>query len=261
MAVEGEACARQQDYLEGGGLIVWMGNEDLELVRGPGEVRRRYLDFLASQMAPGYRSHLSRYRRALKARNLLLKERRPDEEQVAAYTALLIEHGEALQRVRADLVAGLGEPVAEAHRRVSGAREEVALTYQPSGGPDLAAAFTQARAREWRQRQTVVGPHRDEMVLQLNGLSASDFGSEGQQRTLALALKLGQGRLLESLGTRKPVFLIDDVFGELDPARRNALLAELPEGSQKLITTTSVAWLDEAVLQPCLYQVIGGGVC
>jgi DNA replication and repair protein RecF len=259
--IEGEPCPSQSAYLEGGGLLVWMGNEDLELVRGPGEVRRRYLDFVASQMTPGYRRDLSRYRRALKARNLLLKERQPDEAQIAAYTAILVEHGEAMQSARATLVDGLAIPVAKAHRRVSGQREEVTISYQPSGEVgNLAAAFEQAHEREWRQRQTVVGPHRDDLLLNINGLKASDFGSEGQQRTLALALKLGQGSLLESLGTRAPIFLIDDIFGELDPARRNALMAELPKGAQKLITTTSVAWLEEAELQPRIYRMAGGVV-
>ena len=155
----------------------------------------------------------------------------------------------------------LRERVAEAHRSVSGQREEVTMSYQPSGEVGmLAASFAQAWERERNQRQTVVGPHRDDLLLNINGLKAADFGSEGQQRTLALALKLGQGAVLESLGTRRPIFLIDDVFGELDTARRNALMVALPAASQKLITTTSLSWLDGAELQPKIYGVANGEV-
>jgi len=244
MRVDGEECGSQGDYLQGGGLIVWMGNEDSELVRGPGEVRRRYLDFLGAQLGAEYRRDWSRYRRALKARNLLLKERRVDEAQVAAYTALLIEHGEGIQRQRALMVELLREPVAAAQVEVSGRKEAVDLGYEPTGGYDLEAAFAQAAEQERRVRQTVVGPHRDDLLLGLNGLNAAQFGSEGQQRTLAVALKLAQGKVLHGETGRVPVYLIDDVFGELDAARRNALMGALPAGAQRLITTTSLDWLE-----------------
>jgi DNA replication and repair protein RecF len=94
-------------------------------------------------------------------------------------------------------------------------------------------------------RQCVVGPHRDDLSLRLHGMAASDFASEGQQRTLALALKLAQGKLLEQLGGKLPIYLMDDIFGELDPGRRNALMSHLPEKAQKWITTTTLDWLHE----------------
>ena len=245
LRVDGEDCGAQGDYLREGGLIVWMGNEDLELVRGPGEVRRRYLDFLGTQLTMSYRRDLARYRRALKARNLLLKDRVPDEIQIGAYTALLIEHGEAIQRQRGLMVELLREPVDASQVAVSGRQEKVELGYEPAGGYDLEAAFAQAAEQERRVRQTVVGPHRDDLELGLNGLSAAQFGSEGQQRTLAVALKLAQGKVLEAEMGKVPVYLIDDVFGELDKGRRNALLAALPSGAQRLITTTSMDWMED----------------
>jgi DNA replication and repair protein RecF len=245
MRAGGEECGSQGDYLAAGGLLVWMGNEDLDLVRGPGEGRRRYLDFLGSQLGLDYRRDLSRYRRALKARNLLLKDRHPDEGQIAAYTALLVQHGDAIQRQRALMVELLRDPVCEAQKGVSGRAESVELSYEPAGGFDLQAAFSQAFDQERRVRQTVVGPHRDDLRLGLNGLSAAQFGSEGQQRTLAIALKIAQGEVLTAETGAVPVYLIDDVFGELDPVRRNALMGALPESAQRLITTTSLNWLDE----------------
>ena len=258
MKVQGEPVEGQGDYLASGGLLVWMGNEDLELVRGPGEVRRRFLDFAATQLDPAYRRHLARYKRALKSRNLLLRERLLDEGQIAAYTGLLVEHGTALQATRERLVDQLSAPVSEAQTVVSGKRETVTLSYRPAGSLDLEAAFAQAAERERRQGKTVVGPHRDDVELLLNGLSASDFGSEGQQRTLALALKLGQGQLLERELGRSPVYLIDDVFGELDTLRRNALMECLPKGAQQLITTTNLDWLGQEL--PPLFRVSEGTV-
>jgi DNA replication and repair protein RecF len=103
----------------------------------------------------------------------------------------------------------------------------------------------QAKERETRMRQAVVGPHRDEMDVRLHGMPAADFASEGQQRTIALALKLAQGKLLEQRCGKAPIYLMDDIFGELDPGRRNALMNHLPPLAQKWITTTHLDWLKE----------------
>ena len=245
LKVDGEPRDSQGDYLADGGLVVWMGNEDLELVRGPGEIRRRYLDFLGSQLDPGYRRAWSRYKRALQAKNLLLKESRPRDAEIASYEEILIEHGTELTASRAKLVAALEPLAASAQAAVSGKSEPLTLTYQPAGGSDLRHALEQVRERERKTRQSVVGPHRDDVVLKLHGLAAGDFASEGQQRTLALALKLAQGELLQQLGGKLPVYLMDDIFGELDPGRRNALMNHLPADAQKWITTTSLAWMTE----------------
>lgn len=258
MRVNDEIIDSQGEYLASGGLLVWMGNEDLELVRGPGEVRRKFLDFAAVQLNPAYRRHLARYRRALRARNLLLRERRLDEGQIAAYTSVLVENGEHLQVMRKSLVEKLAEPVARAQEAVSGRRESIVLDYRAAGDGDLGAAFEKEAERERRQGKTIVGPHRDDVVFELDGLAASDFGSEGQQRTLALALKLAQGQLLEQERGRPPIYLIDDIFGELDTGRRNALMECLPADAQQLITTTSLAWLGR--VSPPLFRVKNGTV-
>ena len=243
-----ETCPSQTRYLEDGGLVVWMGNEDLELVRGPGEGRRRYLDFLGAQLDPAYRRSWSRYRRALRAKNLLLKESRPRDAEILSYEKILIEHGSVLMETRARLIAELAPLAAEAQRVVSGRDEPLTLHYLPASGPDLRESIRQARERETRLRQSVVGPHRDELDLRIHGMPAADFASEGQQRTLALALKLAQGTLLERRGGKLPIYLMDDIFGELDPSRRNALMNHLPPLAQKWITTTNMDWLQETSL-------------
>ena len=156
------------------------------------------------------------------------------------------------------MVDRLGAPVAEAHAAVGGSEEVIGLEYRPAGEGSLREAYEQAAERERRQGQTVVGPHRDDVKITLNQLVAGDFGSEGQQRTLALALKLGQGRLLGAERDREPIYLIDDIFGELDPGRRNRLMESLPAGAQKLITTTSLDWLEG--LAPAVFEVVAGRI-
>ena len=245
LRVDDEPRPRQAGYLEDGGLVVWMGNEDLELVRGPGEGRRRYLDFLGAQIDPGYRRSWSRYRRALKAKNLLLKEGRPRDAEILSYEEILVEHGTVLMETRARLVEELAPLAAEAQCAVSGKAESLILRYLPASGPDLRESMRQAKDREIRMRQAVVGPHRDDLDLRLHGMPASEFASEGQQRTLALALKLAQGKVLEQRTGKLPIYLMDDIFGELDPGRRNALMNHLPVLAQKWITTTHLDWLRE----------------
>lgn len=257
-----ESFPSQTRYLEDGGLVVWMGNEDLELVRGPGEGRRRYLDFLGAQLDPAYRRAWSRYRRALRAKNLLLKESRPRDAEIHSYEEILVEHGTVLMENRARLIAELAPLAANAQSAVSGKNEPLTLHYLPASGPDLRESMLAARERETRLRQAVVGPHRDELDLRIHGMPAAEFASEGQQRTLALALKLAQGTLLERRGGKLPVYLMDDIFGELDPGRRNALMNHLPPLAQKWITTTNLDWLKETpeVLEISRFTVKDGKV-
>jgi len=260
--VGGEARSSQGRYLEDGGLLVWMGNEDLELVRGGGEARRRFLDFIGSQAEPDYRRSLHRYRRALKAKNLLLKDERTRPEEIESYEAVMTAAAAVLRRVRRDLMGRLGPLAADCQREIAGRGEDLAMTLEVSGGEDFPAALARARTRERQQRRTLVGPHRDEIGLTVNGLAAGAFASEGQQRTLALALKLAQGRLLAALRGTQPLWLIDDIFGELDVSRRHALLGALPDDAQKWITTTQLHWLDESSGPFDLprFEVVGGRV-
>jgi DNA replication and repair protein RecF len=242
LTVEGEKRPSRTGYLADGGLIVWMGNEDLSLIRGPGEARRHFLDFLGAQLDPAYRTAYTRYRRALKAKNLLLKEPRLRLPELLAYEEILIEHGTFLTESRHRLVADLSPLAAAAQTDISGKNEALTLSYLPASGPCMKDSILQARQRETATRQAVVGPHRDDVSIRLHGMPASDYASEGQQRTIALALKLAQGDLLHTRCGKSPIYLLDDIFGELDPARRNALLHHLPPHAQKFITTTHLGW-------------------
>jgi DNA replication and repair protein RecF len=244
LKTDGEPRHSRTEYLSDGGLIVWMGNEDLGLIRGPGESRRNYLDFLGAQLDPKYRTAYTRYRRALKAKNLLLKEPKLRLPELLAYEEILIEHGTFLTQSRQQLIADLSPLAAAAQIDISGKNEELTLSYLPASGPSMKESMLQARQRETSTRQAVVGPHRDDFSIRLHGMPASDYASEGQQRTIALALKLAQGDLLEKRCAKTPIYLLDDIFGELDPARRNALLHHLPTNAQKFITTTHLGWME-----------------
>lgn len=221
--------------------VTWFGNEDLELIRGAGSIRRRYFDFLGAQLLPGYLGALRSYERALRARNFLLKEGRPRRE-IDAISQPLIEAGTLLSAARHDIFPKLLPHFQEAVSVINGGKEEADLHALPGHTGCLREALHEARAREERLRQTVTGPHRDDWAVLLNGRPAAEYASEGQQRTLALAFKLAQSRLLEAESGAPPVLLLDDIFGELDAQRRERLLAGLPPDSQKFITTTSLHW-------------------
>ncbi len=241
LALDSVTQAGTADYLEVT-RVVWFGNADIDLVRGTADLRRRFLDFLGAQVLAPYRQTLRAYERALRSRNRLLKAPRPDWREIGAFDGPLIEHGNALTEMRARLLRDLEPHAAEAQGAIGGGAEALVLNYARGAGEDFAAALETGREMDARLRQTGTGPHRDDIELLLDG-RPSQFASEGQQRSMAIALKLGQARLLEAGTGHPPLLLMDDIFGELDLRRRNALLQHLPAGSQRLVTTTHLDWL------------------
>jgi DNA replication and repair protein RecF len=232
------------------GRVVSFANADIELVRGGSDARRRYLDFLGSQIDPLYRPSLRAYERALRSRNALLKSAQPRSREIAAYDQPLIEHGTKLGAMRARLVERLAPLAAEAHQQISGVEETLQLRFAPGNEEDFARDLADSQAQELRLRQTIVGPHRDDVELLVQGKKAPQFASEGQQRTVALALKIAQARLFALEEGTPPLLLIDDIFGELDPVRRNQLLANLPGDTQKLVTATTMQWRETEIAGP-----------
>ncbi len=244
LALDGVEQTNGKDWLQLG-RVVWFGNEDIELVRGSADKRRKFLDFIAAQRDAGYRTALRAFEHALRSRNHLLKQPSQRWREIAAFDGPLIQHGEYVRTVRHNLLAELLADADAAHFAISGQRESLRLEYVPGDQGNFTAALPAAKIEDARLRQTTVGPHRDDVRFSLNQLPADD-ASEGQQRTLVLALKLGATRLLERHFGTPPLLLLDDIFGELDPGRRNALLASLPSAAQKIITTTHLDWMPEA---------------
>lgn len=240
IALDSKPQTRSDDYLDTA-RVAWFANSDLDLVRGGGSARRRYLDFLGIQSVPGYRSALRAYERALRSRNALLRDNRPRKE-IAAFDHPLAENGDALTSFRAGLCRILAPLADSACGEISGSSDIVAMSHLPGASSPMLEALAASREDEIRLRQTIVGPHRDDVTLLVNNAPAASFASEGQQRSLAIALKLAQARHLESILGAPPILLLDDVFGELDADRRNRLLQALPRGAQSLITTTFLDW-------------------
>lgn len=228
------------------GLVAFFSNEDIELVRGTSSKRRRFLDFLGSQCDAGYLKNLRAYERALRSRNFLLKEGPHRGKELSAYDGPLIAAGEYLAKVRAQLCEELAPAVAKHVGAISTRGEATTLRYERSGGPDLGTALAVSASEERRLRQTMVGPHRDDIALELDNAAAASFASEGQQRTFSLALRLAQADLIRARRGAPPIYLLDDIFGELDPDRRRRLLTALPSDSQRILTTTAWQWLEDA---------------
>lgn len=262
LAVDGAVCSRAGDYLAESGVVVWMDHADMNLLRGGSEHRRRFLDFAASQMFVDYLPALRAYERALRGRNHVLKRDAVIAwRQADAFGRVMADQARVLVARRAALVAALVQPVVAFYERVSGGAEAVAVSYQRGQETDdLEAEWLVRREEEARLRMTVCGPHRDDLAMQMKGVDARAFASEGQQRTLALALKLAQAQVLFEARGVAPLLLMDDVFGELDRERRRAFLACLPAGTQKLMTTTRLDWMEEGKLEGKVFEVVDGGL-
>jgi DNA replication and repair protein RecF len=251
LALDGQPVKRLGDYLGTLRAVVFC-TEDLHLVKGAPRARRRFLDLLLAQTQPGYLPLLQRYLRTVRARNALLKHSRQggtDEAALDSFSRELVTAGAELIRARRELIPKFSPLARLAYRRISNDAEELRIEYQPSVKKDFAVELAQSRGRERTHRSTLVGPHRDDLQLLLNEKSAGQFGSEGQKRTLAIALKMAQAEYLAGIHGSPPVLLIDDVMGELDVKRRGGFLPLLEQarkaGGQVFMTATEENWPSE----------------
>jgi DNA replication and repair protein RecF len=221
--------------------------DDLELVKGGPATRRRYLDELLVSLHPRHAALRSDLERILRQRNALLRQAGGRLSGDVATTldvwdARLVDVGEALAAAREELTGRLEPLVVKAHANFSRGVSEVTLAYQRSWAAEgtLGEAVAAARNEEIRRGVTLVGPQRDDLAVTIDGRPARGQASQGEQRSLALALRLaGHGVVVEGTGT-SPVLLLDDVFSELDADRSDALLTQLP-ASQTLLTTVGPA--------------------
>jgi DNA replication and repair protein RecF len=276
VAVNGESLRRQLDFLSILN-VVQFSSLDLDLVRGGPEVRRQWLDRLLVQLEPVYSYFLQQYNQVLRQRNALLKRYKPEgrgqdiaqvsipKEELALWDAQLATTGARVIRRRERVLEKLA-PLAQAwHQSISGSTEVLEIRYLANvvASSDSIAldslegvrqAFLekiQERAiAEFYQGTTVVGPHRDDVVFTINDTPARSYSSQGQQRTLVLALKLAELQLIEGVVREPPLLLLDDVLAELDLNRQNQLLEAITDRFQTLITTThlgsfEVRWLQD----------------
>jgi DNA replication and repair protein RecF len=241
-AVEQKKAAAYVDVAR----VVYLANSDIDLIRGPGDGRRRFLDFMGAQFFKTYREVLRSYEKALNSRNRCLKMVPARPREVAAYTKPLLHFGHQLTALRAFLIERLEPYFADAFAAVSDRGETSSVRYRLGATTDFEKALQESAAEEHRLRVTLIGPHRDDFQIFLSSHAADVFASEGQQRTAAIALKVAHAKMLEAEFKKPPLLLLDDVFGELDLTRRNRLFSALPSGGQRLITTTHLDWLNSA---------------
>ncbi len=245
LSLDSQPVRRLTDYL-GVLRVVVFCTEDTQLVKGTGRVRRRFMDLLLSQTHSTYLPLLQRYMRALRSRNALLKRRPVDEAALESFSRELVRLGDELTALRRELIPRLSPLARLAYRRVSHDAEELRLEYEPAIKKNFAVELANSRDRERAYRSTLVGPHRDDLCLLLNEKSAAQFGSEGQKRTLAIALKMAQAEYLTGIHGSPPILLIDDVMGELDAERRAGFLPLLEKAreasGQVFMTCTEENW-------------------
>lgn len=229
--------------------------EDLRIVKEGPEGRRRFLDMEISQLQPAYFYALQRYFRALNQRNGLLRQLSlaPShhlQDTLLEWDALLVEAGAQVIERRLAYLQRLEETAREIHASLSGGRETLQLTYQGRSHDrdSLQALIEKNRQDDLRRATTSAGPHRDDYLIRLNGRDAKAYASQGQQRTIALSLKLAEIQVMhEELG-EWPVLLLDDVMSELDVSRRQMLLTRI-ENIQTLITCTHLSDLGGAAYE------------
>lgn len=236
--------------------------DDLELVKGSPSGRRRYLDDLLVARRPQADALRTEVERVLRQRNALLKQaggRMTDEIRTTldVWNTKLIASGEQLAHARVDLVSELLPLLCESYDAMAGGPSDVRAVYDaPWLEEGLASAIEANAADELRRGVSLVGPQRDDLLLSVGSMPARTHASQGEQRSLALALRLAGHRLVAASAGTAPVLLLDDIFSELDPSRSSALLSSLPTG-QAILTTAGIVPPDA---NPAAHVALENGV-
>lgn len=227
--------------------LVFFSPEDLNIIKnGPSE-RRRFLDLELCQLHKIYLQDLADYNRILNQRNKLLKDISfsPNlEETLDVWDMQLLAYGKKIISVRKQFMQELNEIINDIHKNLTGGREQIVLEYEPNVQEEVfEEQLLKNREKDLRFKMSSVGPHRDDFGVRVNGIDIRKFGSQGQQRTAALSLKMSEIYLVKKIIKDNPVLLLDDVLSELDSNRQNYLLQSIHE-IQTMITCTG---LDEFI--------------
>jgi DNA replication and repair protein RecF len=240
--------------------VVFFSPEDVSIVRGSATQRRAFLDMELSQISPRYLYALQQFRQVLRQRNELLRRPEPDSAQLDAWDAQFNTHGATLMEERSQFLAELAPLGDAAYRAVAGG-ESLQIAYRPDvKSPEaLPEVLTASRRSDVRQGVTTHGPHRDDIEFSLEGMSARQMASQGQQKTAALALKLAELELVRARTGEYPILMLDDVFSELDASRAARLAESLPRDAQCFITTTDLTDRDDLFGDACNRFTIESG--
>lgn len=236
--------------------------EEMLLVIGSPGLRRAAIDQLAAQRGSAYLRDLATYSRTLQQRNSLLRairEEQADRAELRFWDGTFLDAGSAIVEARLRLLGELAGPLARAHAEIApeeAAASRLAIRYATnapafpgeSARDALARRLVETAEKEVWNGSTLIGPHRDDLVFELDGRDLSGFASRGQQRTAILAFKLAELDLLTDQDGRPPLLLLDDVFSELDPERRSHLVRRIAALPQAFVTTTTLADLDPTLV-------------
>lgn len=246
IAIDGQKIKKASELI---GLlnVVFFSPEDLSIIKnGPAE-RRRFVDMELCQLDSFYIYNLNHYNKIVNQRNKLLKDMyfNPSlRETLNIWDSQLISFGSKIIERRKLFVEQLNEIIYDIHKKLSGDKEELVIKYEPDVlMEDYERSLTSCQDRDVKLKQTTVGPHRDDFSFMVGGIDIRKFGSQGQQRTAALSLKLSEIELVKKLTKDNPILLLDDVLSELDSNRQNYLLSTIGD-IQTIITCTG---LDEFV--------------
>ncbi len=223
--------------------VVFFSPEDLSIIKdGPSE-RRRFIDMELCQLDKSYLYHLNQYNKILNNRNKLLKDiifQPALKETLDIWDEQLVQYGIQIINRRAEFIAELNSIIYDIHKKLSGEKEELFLEYEPDVKvEEFSAKVKQNRERDLKLSQTTVGPHKDDCIFMINECDIRKFGSQGQQRTAALSLKLAEIEFVKKVTKDAPLLLLDDVLSELDSNRQNHLLNSIGD-IQTIITCTGL---------------------
>lgn len=242
IAIDGQKIKKAADLL---GLcnVVFFSPEDLNIIKnGPAE-RRRFVDMELCQLDSFYLYNLNHYNKIVNQRNKLLKDMymNPDlKDTLTIWDSQLVSFGSKIIERRKIFTEQLNEIISEIHKKLSGGKEEILVYYNPDvSAEDFEVKLTLHQERDIKLKQTTVGPHRDDFSFMIGKLDVRRFGSQGQQRTAALSLKLSEIELVKKIAKDFPVLLLDDVLSELDSNRQNYLLNSIGD-IQTIITCTGL---------------------
>ena len=226
--------------------FVFFSPEDLNIIKDGPAGRRRFIDLELSQIDKVYLSNLSNYNRIINQRNSLLKELYHQDhlmDTLDIWDMQLAEYGTKVIESRKQFIRQVNQIIADIHYRLTGGRERIELSYESSlGSLSLEQALKKNRERDIRMKSTSVGPHRDDLCFLSGDLDIRKFGSQGQQRTAALSLKLSEIELVKEVIKDTPILLLDDVLSELDKHRQNYLLDSIHD-IQTVIMVPSISTL------------------
>lgn len=244
--------------------IVFFSPEDLNIIKNGPQERRRFIDMELCQLDKIYLYNLSNYNKVLNQRNKLLKDIsfRPElKDTISIWDNQLYKYGFEIIKRRREFILNLNEIIFEIHKKLSGEKEDLVLKYEPNVEKELfIESLKKNLDRDLKLKTTSIGPHRDDLLFLIKGIDIRKYGSQGQQRTSALSLKLAEIELVKKVISDMPILLLDDVLSELDSKRQNYLLKNI-DNIQTLITCTG---LDEFVKNRFqinrVFQVVEGKV-